>query len=98
MLGEHSPRPTSGLLLISPVRLVGVYEKSDPYAALRPYSADAVIGNSILVFDLDRLRREAQFRWPSRAGSFASPEALSLNSAGPDRDDAPPRSAGVTTE
>ena len=42
---------------ISPVRLAGAYELGDPYAALRSYEPDAVIGNSILVFDLDRLGR-----------------------------------------
>jgi hypothetical protein len=67
-LDENSPRPTSGLLLISPVRLAGVYEESDPYAALRCHEPDAVIGNSILVFDLDRLGRGSAFRWPRAQG------------------------------
>ncbi len=57
-------RPTTGLLLISPVRLAGVYEDSDPFAALRPFEPDAVIGHSMLVFDLDRLGGDASFRWP----------------------------------
>jgi hypothetical protein len=63
-LDQFSPRPTDGLLLISPVRLAGAYELADPYAALRSHEADAVIGNSILVFDLDRLGRGSPFRWP----------------------------------
>jgi hypothetical protein len=63
-LDQYAPRPTDGLLLISPVRLAGAYELGDPYAALRSYEADAVIGNSILVFDLDRLGRGSAFRWP----------------------------------
>jgi Dolichyl-phosphate-mannose-protein mannosyltransferase len=63
-LDQYSPRPTDGLLLISPVRLAGAYELADPYAALRAYEADAVIGNSILVFDLDRIGGGAPFRWP----------------------------------
>jgi hypothetical protein len=46
------------------VRLAGAYELADPYAALRSHEADAVIGNSILVFDLDRLGRGSPFRWP----------------------------------
>jgi hypothetical protein len=67
-LDEHSARPTSGLLLISPVRLAGVYDDSDAYAALRDHEPDAVIGNSILVFDLDRLGRGSRFRWPALKG------------------------------
>ena len=63
-LDQYSPRPTGGLLLISPVRLAGAYEDSDPYAALRSHDPDDVIGNSILVFDLDRLGRGSPFRWP----------------------------------
>jgi hypothetical protein len=65
-LDQDSPRPTEGLLLISPVRLAGVYEPADPYAALRPHEPDAVIGNSILVFDLDRLGQGKPFCWPPR--------------------------------
>jgi hypothetical protein len=68
-LDRYSPRPTEGLLLISPVRLAGAYELGDPYAALRSHEADAVIGNSILVFDLDRLGRGSPFRWPALAKS-----------------------------
>ena len=64
-LDQYSPRPTAGLLLISPVRLAGAYELADPYAAIRAYEADAVIGNSILVFDLDRIGRVSPFRWPA---------------------------------
>ncbi len=63
-LDQYSPRPTDGLLLISPVRLAGAYELADPYAALRAHEADAVIANSILVFDLDRIGRGEPFRWP----------------------------------
>lgn len=68
VLDQYSPRPTSGLLLISPVRLAGVYESGDPYRALRSHEADDVIGNSILVFDLDRLGQGAPFRWPPPGG------------------------------
>ena len=72
-LDQYSPRPTGGLLLISPVRLAGAYELADPYAALRSCDADAVIGNSILVFDLDRLGRGSPFRWPPQR---AKPNSL----------------------
>jgi hypothetical protein len=67
-LDKDSPRPTRGLLLISPVRLAGVYEPADPYATLRGYEPDAVIGNSILVFDLDRLGHGSPFQWPPPMG------------------------------
>ena len=63
-LDQYSPRPTNGLLLISPVRLAGVYELADPYAALRAHDPDVVIGNSILVFDLDRIGQGKPFYWP----------------------------------
>jgi len=63
-LDQYSPRPTSGLLLISVVRLAGAYERHDPYAALRCYEPDDVIANSMFVFDLDRLGRGSPFRWP----------------------------------
>jgi Dolichyl-phosphate-mannose-protein mannosyltransferase len=63
-LDQYSPRPTEGLLMISPVRLAGVYELADPYAALRAHEPEAVIGNSILVFDLDRLGQGKPFCWP----------------------------------
>ena len=49
-----------------PCRLIGVYEHADSYHALRSQEADDVIGNSILVFDLDRLGQGAPFHWPHR--------------------------------
>jgi hypothetical protein len=67
-LDEHSARPTTGLLLISPVRLAGVYDDNDPFAALRPYEPDAVIGNCILVFNLNRLGGGSPFQWPPLKG------------------------------
>ncbi|HEX3449986.1 MAG TPA: hypothetical protein VHS97_17155, partial [Isosphaeraceae bacterium] len=42
----------------------GAYEDHDPYAALRSHHPDDVIGNSIFVFDLDRLGGGSPFRWP----------------------------------
>ncbi|HEX3448496.1 MAG TPA: hypothetical protein VHS97_09600 [Isosphaeraceae bacterium] len=63
-LDQYSPRPTGGLLMISVVRLAGAYEDHDPYAALRSHDPDDVIGNSIFVFDLDRLGGGSPFRWP----------------------------------
>ena len=89
-LDQCSPRPTNGLLLISPVRLAGAYELSDPYAALRSYEADAVIGNSILVFDLDRLGRGSPFRWPPPKDELVHVSRPPSNRlAGPIKDDSP---------
>ncbi len=65
-IDEDSPPPTTGLLLISPVRLVGVYEDENPYDALRDLEPDDVIGRSMLVFDLDRRAGGAPFRWPEQ--------------------------------
>jgi hypothetical protein len=64
-LVEDSPRPAKGLLLISPVCVAGFYDDTDRYAALRSYEPDEVIGNCILVFDLDRLGRGSPFCWPA---------------------------------
>jgi hypothetical protein len=63
-IDEHSPRPTSGWLLISPVRLLGIYEEDHLYSALFDVEPDAVIAHSILAFDLDRLGGGSPFRWP----------------------------------
>jgi len=54
--------PTDGLLIISPVRVAGVYDPQDRYAALRPFAPEARIGHSMLVYDLDRLRKRG-FSW-----------------------------------
>ena len=56
LTGEE-PCPTSGLLVISPVQVLGIYNEKgkDTYTALRNRSPDAVIGHSLMVFDLDRM-------------------------------------------
>ena len=55
-LSGEEPPPTSGLLVISPVQLLGIYNPNGKvaYSALRNRTPDAVIGHSLLVFDLDR--------------------------------------------
>lgn len=65
ILGRKDPQPKSGVLIISPVSLVGVYGDgpSGGYKALRKHSPDAVIGHSLLVYDLDRLTGGAPFDW-----------------------------------
>jgi hypothetical protein len=45
------------------------------YAALRARKPDAVIGNSILVFDLDRLGQRKPFHWPQARVEMSLPAA-----------------------
>ena len=50
------PAPTAGLLIISPVAVVGLFEdEPDRFASLRGRDPLAVIGHSNLVFDLDAM-------------------------------------------
>ena len=58
-LQETDPAPTSGLLVISPVWVAGVYGTGQ-YAFLRPVAPDAVIGHSMLVYDLDRVAADRE--------------------------------------
>jgi hypothetical protein len=53
-LNDDGPAPRSGLLIISPVWVAGVYGH-EQYAFLRARTPDAVIGHNLLVYDLDRL-------------------------------------------
>ncbi len=64
-LDFYTARPTSGLLIIRPMWVAGMYDPADYYAALRNEDPDAVIGHSILVFDLDRLNRHGFKWWPA---------------------------------
>ncbi len=64
VLGNVGKLPPDGVLIISPIRLAGVYDPQDRYAALRKYDPVAVIGHSMLVYDLDKIRRRnPRFRW-----------------------------------
>jgi hypothetical protein len=58
-LQETDPAPTSGLLVVSPVWVAGVYG-TEQYAFLRPVAPDAVIGHSMLVYDLDRIAADRE--------------------------------------
>jgi hypothetical protein len=51
----HGPVPEHGLLIISPVLIAGAYDRHDTYARFRSLEPVDMIGNSLLVFDLDRL-------------------------------------------
>jgi hypothetical protein len=53
-LTDDQAAPNGGLLIISPVWVAGAYGQGQ-YAFLRDRTPDAVIGHSMLVYDLDRL-------------------------------------------
>jgi hypothetical protein len=63
ILSYISPRPTSGLLVIAPRWLVGDYDETDEYAALRQFEPVRIIGHCALVYDLDDLSARG-LRWP----------------------------------
>lgn len=46
--------PTHGVLIISPIWVAGIYYESDNYGQLRDLDPGAVIGHSMLVYDLDK--------------------------------------------
>ncbi|HEX8524040.1 MAG TPA: phospholipid carrier-dependent glycosyltransferase [Tepidisphaeraceae bacterium] len=64
VLDRGDPLPREGVLIISPVPVAGVYERSDPFRVLRDQEPDAVLGHSMLVYDLDRMRNGKAFYWP----------------------------------
>jgi len=49
---------------ISPCLVVDNYYTEEPYAALKDREPIAVIGHSMLVFDLDQLGHGENFNWP----------------------------------
>jgi hypothetical protein len=55
LLGEGTPLPTRGLLIISPVLIAGPYEKQDRFGPLRNMAPADVIGSCMLVYDLDSM-------------------------------------------
>jgi hypothetical protein len=64
VLDRGDPLPREGVLIISPVPLAGIYERSDPFRVLRDQEPDAVLAQSMLVYDLDRIRGDKAFNWP----------------------------------
>jgi hypothetical protein len=55
--GDEQLPPTSGLLILSPIRLIGLYEGRDRFAHLRDVEPIDVIGHALLVYDLDALKK-----------------------------------------
>ncbi len=66
-LTPNDPPPARGLLMISPVQEVGVYDDRDAYRALRSKEPMDIIGRSMLVYDLDALGGGRPFDWTARA-------------------------------
>jgi hypothetical protein len=65
-------RPTTGLLVVSPVRVVGAYDLYDSFADLRSVQPVAMIGHCDLVYDMDALIAHG-FRW-SKLPHFHMPD------------------------
>jgi hypothetical protein len=63
-LALGDPRPTSGLLIISPIHVVGLYDMEQSYEALASCEPHAVIADTMLVYDLDQLAARG-FVWPA---------------------------------
>jgi hypothetical protein len=74
VLEETAPPPTHGLLIISPVIEAGLYDDRNAYVGLQRLEPDAVIGHSLLVYDLDRLGGGKPFRWPTAASGRGAPD------------------------
>jgi hypothetical protein len=55
--GDEDPPPDSGILILSPIRLVGLYHGPERYKHLRNIEPTDVIGHALLVYDLDALRQ-----------------------------------------
>jgi hypothetical protein len=51
---KQGPLPSRGLLIASPVWVAGPFDPANRYAALRAMTPVEVIGDSMLVYDLDR--------------------------------------------
>ena len=54
LLRPHDPLPAHGLLIVSAVPFSGLYEERDRFAPLRQRKPDSIIGDCMLVFDLDQ--------------------------------------------
>lgn len=78
---EGSPTlPTGGFIVVSMVSAMGLYEREDWYRALRQHEPSAVIGHSLLVYDLDKLKgRRGAFQW----GSLPSTRRVSRAASAP---------------
>lgn len=60
--------PSDGVLIVSPVLVSGPYDPEGRYEALARIDPDEVIGHSLLVYDIDRLRRVGLLPAPGDRG------------------------------
>jgi hypothetical protein len=68
LIDRMADLPTQGILIISPVALVGAYEPHDRYKVLRGDKPIEILGNAMRVYDLDRLRKRDQpFQWKTKS-------------------------------
>ncbi len=74
VLDRGDPLPREGVLIISPVPVAGVYERSDPFRVLRDQMPDATLAHSMLVYDLDRVRNGKAFYWPKYKDTPLGPD------------------------
>jgi hypothetical protein len=58
--GDEDPPPESGILILSPIRLVGLYHGPERYKHLREVEPTDVIGHALLVYDLDAIKASAK--------------------------------------
>ncbi len=76
ILDRDATLPRGGILIISPVPLVGVYERYDPFSTLRKFEPIAILGNALRVYDLDALRGNKPFKWPKMPVRIANEAAI----------------------
>lgn len=70
---RDGPVPTSGILIISPIYVVGLFEKQGLYDILRDKDPLEIIGESNLVFDLDALNGKKPKRMTTKPATTTSP-------------------------
>jgi hypothetical protein len=58
LLPRNAPLPDRGLLIASPVWVAGPFDRRDLYAPLRAATPADIIGHSLLVYDLDTIKKE----------------------------------------
>lgn len=65
-LTQFQRPPRHGLLIICPVWVAGYWDPLDNYGALRSRKPFAMIGHSMLVYDVDQLFKDPHFAWGNR--------------------------------
>jgi hypothetical protein len=71
-LSPHAIPPLNGIVILSPMWVVGTYHPVNRYELLQQVDPIDVIGGSMLVYDLDRIRRWKRFARPKPSTLSAS--------------------------